>query len=781
MNPPRAGQGAFVFVFVTVLIDSIGFGIILPVLPRLIMELTGVGIDRAATYGGVLAFVYALMQFFCAPVLGNLSDAYGRRPVLLFALGALGCDYFIMGFAPTIAWLFVGRTIAGVAGASFTPAYAYIADITPAEKRAQSFGLMGAAFGVGFIVGPAIGGLLGDFGPRAPFFAAGALALANTVFGLVQLPESLPLSARRPFHWVRANPLGTLAHFRRYPAVAWLLGALFLWQLGHQVLPSTWAFYTISKFGWTSAQVGWSLAWVGALMATAQGLLTRVLIPFLGGERRAALVGMAAAVIAYVGYACATRGWMVYAFSLTTFVFALTYPSMNAIASQRTPANAQGELQGAVACLYSLSAIVGPILMTQIFGYFSSARAPVHFPGAAFLTAALLTVGSAALFVKALRRTAHGATVLALAVLGCCGVLRAAQAAELPPVRHVFVIVLENESFESTFAEHSKAPYLSRTLLRQGALLSQYHGIGHYSLDNYLALISGQAPNDATQMDCPIFSEFRATASELDAHGQLHGAGCVYPATAKTLPDQLEAAGLTWRAYMEDMGNDPARERASCGHAQVGSEDPTIEATPVDAYAAKHDPFVYFHGIIDDPARCDTHVVNLRHLAHDLAHAAATPNFVFITPNLCSDGHDDPCADGRVGGLAGIDRFLSEWVPQILRAPAFRADGMLVVTFDEAGTLRGAGSAACCNERGLPGAEYPPGLTGPGGGRVGAVVLSPFVHPGTVSAEPYNHYALLATIETLFGLKRLGYAGEPDLRIFGADVFSGAAPRPRAQ
>ncbi len=403
MSPRPAGNAAFVFIFIAVLVDSIGFGIILPVLPRLIMQLTGVTVDRAAGYGGWLAFVYALLQFFCAPVLGNLSDRFGRRPVLLFALFALGVDYLIMGFAPVIGWLFAGRAVAGIAGASFTPAYAYVADISPPEKRAQNFGLMGAAFGLGFILGPAIGGLLGGLGPRAPFFTAGVIALANGTLGLVALPESLPQASRRPFEWRRANPLGTLRQIRKFPAVTWLLGALFLWQLGHQVLPSTWAFYTISKFRWTSAEVGYSLAFVGMLMATAQGVLTRVLIPWLGGERRAAAAGMAAGVIAYLGYALVPSGWMMYVVSLSTFVFALTYPSMNALASRQIPANAQGELQGAVASLYSLSSIFGPPLMTQVFGYFSRQGAPVHFPGAAFLTAALLTMLCGVLFTKAMR------------------------------------------------------------------------------------------------------------------------------------------------------------------------------------------------------------------------------------------------------------------------------------------------------------------------------------------------------------------------------------------
>jgi len=406
---PKARRAALAFIFVTVLVDAVGFGIILPVLPQLIMELTGVSVDRAALYGGWLSFVYALMQFFCAPVLGNLSDRFGRRPVLLFALLALGCDYLIMGFAPVISWLFIGRTIAGVAGASFTPAYAYVADISEPARRAQNFGLIGAAFGIGFVVGPAIGGFLGGLGPRAPFFTAGAIALLNMAFGYFALPESLPVGSRRRFEWVRANPLGTLRHVRKHPFVTWMLGAMFLWQLGHQVLPNTWAFYTISKFGWSSAEVGYSLAFVGMLMAIAQGALTRVFIPWLGGVRRAAATGMVFAFIAYIGYAFATHGWMIYAISLATFVFALTYPSMNALASQHTPADAQGELQGAVASLYSLSSIVGPPLMTQVFGYFSGPAAPVFFPGAAFLTAAALTVGCAMLFAQALRRAPRSA------------------------------------------------------------------------------------------------------------------------------------------------------------------------------------------------------------------------------------------------------------------------------------------------------------------------------------------------------------------------------------
>ena len=354
-------------------------------------------------------------------------------------------------------------------------------------------------------------------------------------------------------------------------------------------------------------------------------------------------------------------------------------------------------------------------------------------------------------------------------------------AAILPPIRHVFVLVLENMSYSHTFGPDSDAPFLAKTLPAEGALLSQYHAIGHASLDNYVAMISGQAPNHETQLDCPTFSEFRLSTPGLNPDGQALGAGCVYPPIVKSLPDQLEAAGLSWRAYMEDMGNDPRRERATCGHVPLGAADPTSVARRGDQYAAKHNPFVYFHTIIDDAARCDARVVNLARLPADLATAAATPNFVFITPNLCSDGHDPQCVDGREGGLVAINAFLTQWVPLIVNSAAFRADGLLIVTFDEADGIGREGSGACCDEKPLPGARYAPGFNGPGGGRVGAVVLSPFVKAGTVSAVPYNHYSLLRTIEALFGLTPLGYAASPGARVFGSDVFSGAAPHPPAR
>jgi hypothetical protein len=356
----------------------------------------------------------------------------------------------------------------------------------------------------------------------------------------------------------------------------------------------------------------------------------------------------------------------------------------------------------------------------------------------------------------------------------------AVAAAPLPKIGHVFVIVLENQGFGTTFGAHSPAPYLARRLVSQGALLTNYYGIGHYSLDNYIAMISGQPPNPATQDDCGVFSEFVQTGSA--PGGQAIGSGCVYPASVQTIAGQLEAAGLDWRAYMEDMGNDPAREAAACGHPRIGLPDPTERAEAADQYASRHNPFVYFHAIIDRPD-CARHVVGLTALSADLA--GATPNLVFITPNLCHDGHDGGeqgrrCVTGEPGGLISADRFLQQYVPKILASPAFAEDGLLIVTFDEA-DIDGddptrSDAAACCGEEdgpNLAGTGRKAGLVGPGGGRTGAVLLSPFIRPGAVSAVPYNHYALLRSIEDLFGLPHLGYAGAAGLASFGTDIFAG--------
>jgi hypothetical protein len=345
---------------------------------------------------------------------------------------------------------------------------------------------------------------------------------------------------------------------------------------------------------------------------------------------------------------------------------------------------------------------------------------------------------------------------------------QAASASPLSRVRHVFVIVLENEPYDVTFGAQSPAPYLAHELPKLGALLPNYYGIGHYSLDNYIAMVSGQAPNPATQNDCHVFSDFVRAKPGLDANGQAIGQGCVYPADVKTLADQLEAAGYSWKGYMEDMGDDPARESSACGHVRVGAVDVTNRATPNDQYADKHDPFVYFHSVIDDHARCAGHVVNLEVLKGDLHDARSTPNFSFITPSLCHDGHDAPCKNGEPGGLVSADKFLREWVPQILASPAFKQDGLLLITFDE-----GTNGAACCHEQGLPGGPQP-GQFGPGGGRIGAVLISPFIAPGTVSQAEYNHYAFLRSMEDMFGVPYLGYAAAPQLRSFGADVFTAA-------
>ncbi|HEV8598137.1 MAG TPA: TCR/Tet family MFS transporter [Gemmatimonadales bacterium] len=405
MTPPaRPGRQAIAFVAITLLLDTIGFGLIIPVLPALLVNVTGASVSRAAIYGGWLSFLYAAMQFLWAPVLGNLSDRFGRRPVLLFAVGALGVDYVIMGLAPTLGWLLVGRAISGMAGASFTPAYAYVADISPAERRSQNFGVVSAMFGLGFIIGPALGGFLGGLGPRAPFFAAATLSLLNFCYGVFVLPESLPPERRRAFEWRRANPFGAFRQMRKHPVVLGLLGALFLWMVGNQVFPSTWSFYTKLRFGWSEAMIGASLALVGVIMVTSQMTILRFLVPRLG-ERKVALLGITIAAIGYAGFASATAGWMMFAWLATWFFGAIVFPVTNALMSHRIAPDAQGELQGAVAGLASLAAIAGPLLMTQLFGRFTAPTAPVRIPGAAFLAASLLTWTCLAIYWSATRET----------------------------------------------------------------------------------------------------------------------------------------------------------------------------------------------------------------------------------------------------------------------------------------------------------------------------------------------------------------------------------------
>ena len=377
--------------------------------------------------------------------------------------------------------------------------------------------------------------------------------------------------------------------------------------------------------------------------------------------------------------------------------------------------------------------------------------------------------------IARLARPFAGALAVALLCLTAALPARAGElrTGALPPIRHVFLIVLENKSFDAAFGPASPAPYLATTLRARGALLTQYYATGHWSLDNYIAMVSGQAPNPATQHDCDQAIAFQPTSPGLDAHGQALGVGCIYPAIVKTLPDQLEQAGFTWKGFMEDLDSNPTRDDPqTCTAGREGKTDETERAAVGDQYAAKHDPFVYFHTILDNPARCAAHIVSLNELRIDLRRIATTPNYSFITPNLCNDGHDLRCVDGKTGGLAGINGFLRKWVPVITRSPAFRKDGLLIVTFDESDGQAPDAFDACCNERPLASAQDRPGLQGPGGGRIGAVLLSPYIRPGTVSAVPYNHYSMLRTIEDIFDLGHLGYAAEPGLSSFGADVFN---------
>ncbi len=379
------------FIFVTLLIDVIGFGIIIPVLPKLITHLTGDTMSHAAQVGGWLMFAYALMQFICAPILGGLSDQYGRRPILLVSLFGFGVDYIFQAYAPTIGWLFVGRVLAGILGSSFTTASAYIADVSTPEKRAQNFGMIGAAFGLGFIIGPAIGGLLGQYGPRAPFLAAAALALLNWLYGLFILPESLAPENRRPFDWKRANPIGTLLQLRKYPIIIGMVASLVLLYIAGQAVQGAWSYYTMEKFKWDERMVGISLSFVGLLTAIVQAGLIRIIIPKLGQER-GVYVGLGLYSLGFLLFAFATEGWMMFLFLVPYCLGGIAGPSLQGLISNQVPANVQGELQGGLTSLMSLTAIVGPLLMTGIFAYFTAPDAPIYFPGAAMLTGAILTL-----------------------------------------------------------------------------------------------------------------------------------------------------------------------------------------------------------------------------------------------------------------------------------------------------------------------------------------------------------------------------------------------------
>ena len=391
------------FIFITILIDVIGLGIIIPVVPKLIQQLTGEGLSRASIYSGWLTFAYASAQFCFAPVVGGLSDKLGRRPVLLAALLGLGLDYVFLSFAPTLAWLFVGRVIAGITGASFTTATAYIADISTPEKRAQNFGLVGAAFGIGFIIGPAIGGLLAGFGARVPFMVAAGLSLCNFLYGFFVLPESLAPDKRRPFQWQRANPVASLLRLGRYPTTLGLVAALVLLYLAGSATQSVWTFYTMLKFGWTERLVGISLGVVGLCTGLVQGGLVRVAIPKLGAAR-AIVIGLLCYTVGFVLFAFAARGWLMLAFIAPYCLGGIAGPALQSTISSQVPATEQGELQGSLTSLISVTGVVGPLLMSYLFGEFTRKGAPVHFPGAPFLLGAVLALGSVGLAVRSLRK-----------------------------------------------------------------------------------------------------------------------------------------------------------------------------------------------------------------------------------------------------------------------------------------------------------------------------------------------------------------------------------------
>ena len=376
------------FIFITLLIDTMGWGLIIPVMANLIAELKGIPVNVASTYGALLLSAFAITQFLFSPVIGNLSDSFGRRPVLLSSLMGFGIDYIILALAPAYGWLFIGRVIAGITGASFTTAAAYIADIsTNQTERAKNFGLIGAAFGLGFVLGPALGGLLATWGIRAPFYAASALCLLNFLYGYFFLPESLSKENRRPFEWKRANPFGSLKFLTRHPEIGGLALGFFLIYLGAQSIQSNWNFFTIYRFHWSEKMVGISLAVVGVLIGGVQAGLTRVVNPKIGNEKSIYL-GLSLYTLGLILFAFATQSWMMFAFLIPYCLGGICGPSLQSIISGHVPANQQGELQGALTSLMSLTTIIGPPLMSVTFSYFTTGKAPFYFPGMHFLIGA---------------------------------------------------------------------------------------------------------------------------------------------------------------------------------------------------------------------------------------------------------------------------------------------------------------------------------------------------------------------------------------------------------
>jgi DHA1 family tetracycline resistance protein-like MFS transporter len=397
------GQAALGFIFVTLLIDVMGFGIIIPVLPKLIEHLIHGNISEAAAYAGLLTLAYSSTQFLFSPLIGNLSDKFGRRPVLLSSLFGFGVDYLFLAFAPSIGWLFVGRLIAGITGASFTTASAYIADVSEPEKRAANFGMVGVAFGVGFIIGPVIGGILGKYNVQYPFLAAAGLAFLNVIYGYFILPESLSKENRRPLDWKRCSPWGSLLQLSKYKAVFGLAVSLFLVYFAAQAVQSVWTFYTIKKFNWNEAVIGYSLGVVGLLVAIVQGGLIRIILPKLG-QKRSIWIGLLLYSIGLLLFAFASEGWMMFAFLIPYCLGGIAGPALQGYMSNSVPANEQGELQGGLTSLVSLSSIFGPLLMTWSFYFFTKPGAPFHFPGAPFAIGAILMLLSALLAVRSFKK-----------------------------------------------------------------------------------------------------------------------------------------------------------------------------------------------------------------------------------------------------------------------------------------------------------------------------------------------------------------------------------------
>jgi DHA1 family tetracycline resistance protein-like MFS transporter len=395
-------QAAIGFIFITLLIDVTGWGIIIPVLPNLIRELIHADVSEAAKYGGWLTFAYAITQFVFAPLVGSLSDKFGRRPILLISLFGFSLDYILLSLAPTIIWLFIGRILAGVTGASITTASAYIADISTKENRAKNFGMIGAAFGLGFIIGPVIGGLLGQFGSRVPFYAAAVLCLLNFLYGYFILPESLSEENRREFSWKRANPIGAFKSLKKYPKLIGLVLAIFTMYVASQALQSIWSFYTIYKFNWNEKMIGISLGIIGLLVGLVQGVLIRYINPKLGNEKSIYL-GMALYTIGMFLFAFASESWMIFVFLIPYCLGGISGPALQAVVSSEVLPNEQGEIQGTLTSLMSASAIVGPPLMSTVFYYFTHENAPFQFAGAPFFLGGILMLIAAILAWRSFR------------------------------------------------------------------------------------------------------------------------------------------------------------------------------------------------------------------------------------------------------------------------------------------------------------------------------------------------------------------------------------------